>query len=143
MSDPSPDSAANIPPKPETPPADSQAPPPAGESGALPVAQNQDDKTMGLLCHLLGPFTHFLGPLVIWLIKKDQSKFVDDQGKEALNFQILILLLHLAAGVTCLLIPGALNGIVGILSLVFSIIAAMEANKGVAYRYPFNIRLIK
>ena len=50
----------------------------------------KDDRTFGMLAHLLGAFTSFVGPLVIWMIKKEESPFVDDQGKEALNFQITI-----------------------------------------------------
>jgi uncharacterized Tic20 family protein len=97
----------------------------------------------GLIASLLGGMS-FLGPLIIWLIKKDQSAFVADQAKEALNFQIAVtiaLVVSFAIGAaTCigfLLIP-----VVGIGSLVFAIIAAMEANKGVVYRYPYTIRLV-
>ncbi len=97
-----------------------------------------------MLCHLLAIVTGFLGPLVIWLIKKDQSKFVDDQGKEALNFQITVLIAMLIAGATTLICIGVvLVPAVGIADLVFCIIAAVEANKGVAYRYPLTLRLIK
>ena len=140
MSDPLPDSAANIPPKVEAPPADSAAP---VEPGKLPVAQTQDDKTFGMLAHLLGIITGFLGPLIIWLIKKDQSKFVDDQAKEALNFQILMLILNLVAVPISCFILGVANGAIWVLTVVFCIMGALEANKGVAYRYPFNLRLIK
>ena len=87
----------------------------------------------------------FLGPLVVWLIKKDQSPFVADQAKEALNFQIAItigLVVAMAiAAATCIGI--VLVPIVWIGALVFSIIAAIEANKGVYYRYPYTLRLIK
>ena len=141
MSEPMSDSAGNIPPKPEAPSADSQAPP--SQPGVLPTAQNQDDKTMGMLCHLLGAFMGFVGPLVIWLIKKDQSKFVDDQGKEALNFHIVLLIGHVIGGATMCFTFGLVNAAVGLVGIIFGIIGGLEANKGVAYRYPFNIRLIK
>ena len=136
-----PDSAANIPPAPEAPAA---APLPS-EPGptSLPTAQNQDDKTMGLLCHLLGPFLGFIGPLLIWLIKKEQSKFVDDQGKEALNFNLTLLIGHMIGIATACFTFGAINGVVGLVGLIFGIIGGLEANKGIAYRYPFNIRVIK
>jgi uncharacterized Tic20 family protein len=140
MSEPTPESANNISPGPDAP-ADSALSP--SEPGKLPTAKTQDDKTFGMIAHLLGAFTGILGPLIIWLIKREQSKFVDDQGKEALNFQILILILHVAAGATFCFTVGALNAVVGILSLAFSVVGGLEANKGVAYRYPFNIRLIK
>ena len=58
---------------------------------SLPPA-TQEEQTMGMLSHLLGIFTGFLGPLIIWLIKKDESKYIDEQAKEALNFQIAALI---------------------------------------------------
>jgi len=85
-----------------------------------------------MLCHLLSIPLGFLGPLIIWLMKKDQSKFVDDQGKEALNFVITVMI---ASFLTC--------GIASLVGIVFLIIGAIEANKGVWYRYPFSIRFIK
>ena len=92
----------------------------------------------------------FLGPLVIWLMKKETMPFVDDQAKEALNFNITIsaiFLLMLVLGVATLgigfLIAGPIMLIVGIAALVFIVIAAIKANEGVAYRYPFAIRLVK
>jgi len=88
---------------------------------------------------LLGGMT-FLGPLIVWVIKKDQSVFVADQGKEALNFQIAVLLASLICGVTCIL--AILIPVIYVANIVFSIMAAMEANKGVYYRYPYTIRLI-
>lgn len=92
----------------------------------------------------------FIGPLIIWLAKKDTMPFVDDQGKEALNFNITVGLIFLALlllsivtlGIGLIIaIPGWI--IVGIAWLVFTIIAAMKANEGVAYRYPLTLRLIK
>jgi uncharacterized Tic20 family protein len=121
-------------------------PPPKPEG-----APSQDERTWALIAHLSGLVASalgglsFLGPLIVWLIKKDQSAFVADQAKEALNFQIAVtiaLLVSLViAAATCVGI--VLLPVVGIGSLVFAIIAAMEANKGVAYRYPYTIRLIK
>jgi len=105
-----------------------------------------DERTWGMLAHVstliaiwLGGMS-FLGPLVVWLIKKDQSPFVADQAKEALNFQIAVLIVSLICGITCiglLLLP-----VIVVANIVFSIIGAMEANKGVYYRYPYTLRLI-
>ena len=98
---------------------------------------------MAMLSHLLGIFASFVGPLIIWLIKKDSNPFVDDQGKEALNFQITVLIAYLAATVLSFLLIGLLIGpAVFVLSVVFGVIAATKANSGVAYRYPLNIRLV-
>ncbi len=92
----------------------------------------------------------FIGPLVIWLVKKDTMPFVNDQGKEALNFNITVaivfVLLALFSVMTLgigLLIAIPLWVIIGVAWLVFTIIAAIKANEGVAYRYPFTLRLIK
>lgn len=92
----------------------------------------------------------FIGPLIIWMVKKDTMPFVDDQGKEALNFNItvgliflvLLLLSIVTLGIGLIIaIPGWI--IVGIAWLVFTIIAGIKANEGVAYRYPLTLRLIK
>jgi uncharacterized protein len=109
-----------------------------------------EERNWALLAHLSGLVASalggmaFLGPLVVWLIKKDQSPFVADQAKEALNFQIAVTIALLVSFVIAFLtcIGAILLPIVGIGSLVFAIIAAMEANKGVYYRYPYTIRLI-
>lgn len=92
----------------------------------------------------------FIGPLIIWMVKKDSMPFVDDQGKEALNFNITVALIFLALlllsivtlGIGLIIaIPGWI--VVGIAWLVFTIIAGIKANEGVAYRYPLTLRLIK
>lgn len=114
---------------------------PPEKSGYLPTA---DDQTWGLLAHLSGLIASllgglsFLGPLIVYLVKKDQSPFVADQAKEALNFQIAVLIVFLLSAVTCI---GPLVVVIG--GLVYSIIAAMAANKGEYYRYPYTFRLVK
>jgi uncharacterized Tic20 family protein len=97
-----------------------------------------------------GNLGFFIGPLVIWLLKRDTMPFVADQAKEALNFAItvsiaflaLLLLTILSLGVGALLtVP--LMMVIGIAALVLCIIAAIKANEGVAYRYPFALRFVK
>jgi hypothetical protein len=104
----------------------------------------------GLLTSAIGGWGFFIGPLVIWLMKKETMPFVDDQAKEALNFNItvsaifvvLLILTLVTLGIGALLtLPIML--IVGIAALVLIIIAAMKANQGIAYRYPMTIRFIK
>jgi uncharacterized Tic20 family protein len=92
----------------------------------------------------------FIGPLVIWLVKKDTMPFVDDQGKEALNFNITVGILFLALLLLSIMTLGigliiAVPAwiVIGIAWLVLTIIASIKANEGVAYRYPFALRLIK
>jgi len=105
---------------------------------------SSDSRMMGMLCHLLGLFTCFIGPLIIWLIKKDEDPFVDNQGKEALNFQITVGIAFVVSGLLALVCVGLfLGAAVGVADLVFCIVAAAKANSGQAYRYPVSIRFIR
>jgi uncharacterized protein len=86
---------------------------------------------------------------VIWLVKKDSMPFVNDQGKEALNFNITVAIVFFALFVLTLITLGLgvliavpVGIIVGVAWLVFTIIAAIRANEGVRYRYPYTLRLI-
>ena len=122
---------------------DPGAPPPPPEQ---PQQQEipQDSKNLAMLCHLLGLLTNFLGPLILWLLKKDDDAFVDEQGKEALNFQITLMLAGIVAGaLSCIGIGLILLPVVGIADIVFSIMACVAASKGKHYRYPVSIRLVK
>lgn len=117
----------------------------------------QEQKTWGMIAHLsaligfLIPFGNVLGPLVVWLIKKDTMPFVDDQGKEALNFNITVAIvvaaLMIVGTVLLVILIGFLfylvAAVIGIAALVFMIIAGIKANEGVSYRYPYIFRLIK
>jgi uncharacterized protein len=108
----------------------------------------QEQKTMAMIAHLLGIVSWFVGPLIIWLINKDKAdqEFVIDQSKEALNFQITMAIAWFACIVVAIVTLGIgslLFPVLGIAGLIFCILAGLEANKGVAYRYPFALRLIK
>lgn len=141
-------------------PPESVAPPPPSEpiSGGVPA----EERTWAMLAHLsalLGGLLTasfgrgwgcFVGPLVIWLIKKDTMPFVNDQAKEALNFNItvaiaslILLILSIVTFGIGLIIAIPLWVIIGIVWLVLTVIAAIRANEGVRYRYPFALRLIK
>jgi uncharacterized protein len=117
--------------------------PPPPEAAPTDVAAKPEDRSMAMLCHLLGIFTGFIGPLIIWLLKKDQSNYVDDQGKESLNFQITLLIAHLVAGVAVCIHFGFLNLAIWVLTIVFGVLATVAANRGERYRYPFSLRLVK
>jgi uncharacterized Tic20 family protein len=114
-----------------------------------PVAASPDDRTWGMLAHLsaliamaAGGMT-FIGPLIVWLVKKDQSPFVVEHAKEALNFQLACFIAALICVPLAFVIVGfILLPVVVVGNVIFSIIAAMEANKGLPYRYPYTIRLI-
>lgn len=100
-----------------------------------------EERTMGMIVHLSALILGFLGPLIFWLIKKDESRFIDDHGKEALNFAIVLNVVILAMFATCVLIP--LTPIVGVYGLVLIIVAGVKANDGNRFRFPFLFRLIK
>ena len=122
---------------------DYTSPPPAPSD-----APASEDKTMALIAHLLGILTWFIGPLVIWLINKDNpaKAFVNDQAKEALNFQITITIAFVVSFILTIVSLGLLfflPTLVGIANLVLCILAGVKANNGEAYRYPFALRLIK
>ena len=109
-----------------------------------------EDKQWGLFAHLSSlagliiPFGNILGPLIIWQVKKDSLPFAADQGKEALNFNITIAIAAIICGLLTLVLIGfLLLPLVGLAWLIFTIIGAMKANNGEAYRYPFTLRLIK
>jgi uncharacterized Tic20 family protein len=133
---------------PITPPVAAPTPVTPGAEATGPIytgpAPTPDDKSMGMLAHLLG-ILGFIGPLIIWLIKKDTSPFVNDQGKEALNFQLMLLIGWVVGAVANLVFcVGILIWLaVIVVGVIFSIIGAMKAKEGIAYRYPFTIRFIK
>jgi uncharacterized Tic20 family protein len=128
-----------------TPPTPESTPNPLPpEGGPLPtIPSTREERQLAMFCHLGGAFFSIFVPLIIWMIKKDQSRFVDDQAKEALNFQITFLIAHFLAGLTCCLTYGTLNAAVVVAAIVFSIMATLAVQKGEVYRYPFAIRLIK
>lgn len=110
----------------------------------------KDERMWGMLVHLSSlaglviPFGTILGPLVIWLIKRDQSYFVDQQGKEALNFNISITIYYIASFILFLIFIGYITALATFVVWVVCLItAAVNTNKGVPYRYPLTIRFIK
>ncbi|HEX8957906.1 MAG TPA: DUF4870 domain-containing protein [Burkholderiaceae bacterium] len=109
----------------------------------MTTAPSKDDSTMAMLAHLLGIFFGFIPSLVIWLIKKDDSPFVAQEAREALNFQITVIIGYaIAAALTFIVIGAFLFPALYILNIVFCILGAVASSKGQAYRYPFAIRLI-
>ena len=113
-------------------------------------ASRKEQNTWALAAHLSGlllytgiPFGNLLAPFAIWLMNKDTMPFVDDQAREAFNFQLTIMLyLFLSALSIFVLIGFVLLPIVTIFHIVASIIAALKAQQGIAYRYPMTIRFI-
>ena len=108
-------------------------------------------RTWCALCHasaLLGVFLHFpghlLGPLIVWLVKRGDSPEIDAHGKEALNFQISMLIYTVVSAVFCLVLIGFLFLVIlWVLNAVFVIIASIQASEGKFYRYPMTIRFLQ
>lgn len=104
------------------------------------------DTTMASMAHWLGILISFIGPLIIWLTKGEQDKFVKDHAVEALNFNITLVIGYVALAI--LVIPtfgitGLLSPVLWIVGLIFQVQGAMAANKGQTYTYPFALRLVK
>ncbi|MEO6518989.1 MAG: DUF4870 domain-containing protein [Pseudoxanthomonas sp.] len=109
-----------------------------------------EERQWGLFAHLSAlaglviPFGNVLGPLIIWQVKKDTLPFAADQGKEALNFNITMAIAAIISGLLTLVLIGfLLLPLVGLAWLIFTVLGAIKANNGEAYRYPFALRLIK
>ncbi|MDP4551814.1 DUF4870 domain-containing protein [Alkalihalobacillus macyae] len=110
---------------------------------------NQEARTWAMFAHLSGlsgyliPFGNIVGPLVIWSIKRETDPFIDTQGKEALNFQITMMIYTLILGILSIVIIGLiLLPALFVLHLVFIIIASVKSNQGEDYRYPLTIRFV-
>ncbi len=111
---------------------------------------NAEAKQWAMFAHLAAlagfiiPFGSIVGPLLVWQLKKDVDPFVEQNGKEAVNFQITIAI----AAVVCFMLMFVVIGVLlfpvlVLIWLIFTIIAGVKANDGVAYRYPMTIRFIK
>ncbi|HSC07512.1 MAG TPA: DUF4870 domain-containing protein [Steroidobacteraceae bacterium] len=110
---------------------------------------SKEQRNWAMLAHLSALLVYptliggIVGPLVIWLIRKDDMPFAADQAKETLNFQITVYLAGIVCLILTLLVIGIfLGAILVIAHLVLTIVGAIKASEGVAYRYPFNLRLI-
>ncbi len=134
-----------------------EAPPPAEEiakieAPPLETPYPKDVRNWAMLCHLIAlagfliPFVgNIVGPLVVWLVKKEESEFIDENGKEAVNFQISLSIYSLAASATFLLfcLGVVLVPAIVIAGVILVIVAAIKASDGKEVRYPLTIRFIK
>ena len=111
---------------------------------------SRDARKWAMFCHFsafLGmwfPFGSLIGPLILWQMKRESDPFIDDQGKEAMNFQITVAIASAICYVLMFVLIGfALIGLLFIGAVVLVVIAGVKANDGVTYRYPFTWRPIK
>lgn len=111
---------------------------------------SSDDRNWGMLAHILAlvgylliPFGNVIAPLIVYLMKKDQSPFVADQARESLNFQISMTIYMIVAGALIFVLIGLLLlPVIWLAGLVLTILAGIKASSGVAYRYPLTLRLV-
>jgi hypothetical protein len=138
---------------PQNPSGQGQTPPPASppphqtppDAGQTDETGGSDDRNLAMLTHLSGILFGFVVPLIVWLINKDNAAkaYLNDQSKEALNFQITILIAVVVSFIlTFVLIGALLLPLVGLANLILCIIAAVKTSNGEKYRYPFALRLI-
>ncbi len=126
-----------------------QQPPTSPQEQRAP--SQSDEHAYGMVCHLAGLGT-IVGAIVVWLMVRERSRFADEQGKESINFQILIsvcafaalILVTMAAGLSVLYpVTYLLWMALVAFDLVMVVLAAVEASNGRKFRYPMAIRLLK
>ena len=118
-------------------------PPAQGYPAPALLPGGLSERTCAMLCHL-SALAFWLGPLICWLIWKDSSEFVDDQGKQSLNFQISLFIYYAIAGILCLILVGfVLLAALYVFHLIEIIMAAIQANDGKRFRYPLTINFIR
>lgn len=113
------------------------------------MLEEREARNWGMACHLAAltgfviPFGSVIGPLVVWLMKREESGFVDRQGKEALNFQITMLIAFLVSLVLVFVLIGfLLIAAVVIFDLIMIIVATIKVSEGQDFRYPVSLRLV-
>ena len=110
---------------------------------ATPIP-TQDEKNLALIMHVLSLVGFSLiGPLIVWLMKKDESAFINAQGRELLNFQISFLIYAIVCIPLCFVLIGIpLLIVVGIASFILTIIGLVKATAGKIYRFPVTIKML-
>ncbi|MEW5846446.1 MAG: DUF4870 domain-containing protein [Bacteroidota bacterium] len=111
---------------------------------------SNDERTFSMLCHLSAlsgliiPFGNVIGPLVFWLLKKDEYAEVDRQGKAALNFQLSLTIYSIVAAILIVILVGfVLLGAIFLFGLIMTIVASVKSSNGERFEYPLSINLIK
>ena len=105
---------------------------------------SSDERTMTIWVHILSIFFWIFPGLIIYLLKKDESSYVAEHAKEALNFQISLTIFYVISAVLMLLLVGILFFVIlYFANIILYIIATVKANDNILYRYPFSIRLVK
>ncbi|ROR71905.1 DUF4870 domain-containing protein [Bogoriella caseilytica] len=135
--------------QPGTPPPNygQPGPPPPGygaQPGGVAPLTPGEERGWSVGAHLGGVFLSFLVPLIVWLVFRERSRFLDHHGKEALNFQITLAIAYVVGFITAFILIGFLILLAAwVCAIIFSIMAAIAANRGEYYKYPLSIRLVK
>lgn len=104
---------------------------------------SSNDKNLAVLTHLSGILFSFIPGLIVWLLQKDSNPYVADQAREALNFQITLLIAYVISYILAFILIGfVFMGLLWLANIILCIVAAVAASKGESYRYPFTLRLI-
>jgi|SRR5680860_847736 len=121
----------------------SEMPPPPPAQAAAPLSDS-DARTYATIAHAGNIIFPAIAPLIMWLIGKDKSTFVDQESKEALNFGIFAVIVYIVSSFLVFIIIGIFTWLaMAVIALIFGIQGAMKANKGENYRYPISLRLVK
>jgi uncharacterized protein len=110
--------------------------------GGIEMPSNEE-RLLSAAIYAISFFTVFIGPLVIWLVKKNESSYIDYHGREYLNFLISYAVYGIVSGILMIVLIGfILAPVVGVLGVVFTIIGAIKAYEGQEYRIPFIFRIL-
>ena len=108
------------------------------------MSKSSDERMLACLIYVISFFTAFIGPFLIWILKKNESDFIDYHGKEYFNFLISYSIYGIISGILMIVLIGfVFIVIVGILVFVFTIVAAVKAYNGEYYRIPLVIHFFK
>lgn len=115
-----------------------------------PISEDKNTRDLAMAMHLLAfsgmvfPFGNLLGPLVLWLMKREESVFLDFHGREVLNFQISLVIWYAVSGILAFILVGfVLMAILALMSIIWTIMGALRASSGEYYHYPITIRFLK
>lgn len=109
------------------------------------VSSSSSDRNLAMITHLSGFVLYLVVPLIVWLVHKDRpdKTYLTNEAKEALNFQITILLAWIVCWILKIILVGFfLMGVLWLVNLIFCIVAAVKVSSDGSYRYPFTLRLV-
>ncbi len=114
------------------------------------VVADKEQRTWAMFCHLsalaglLIPFGSVIGPLIVWLVKKEEMPLVAEHGRKSLNFQLTMMIAYIVCFILMFVVVGViLLPLVALFSLIMVIVSAIKANDGKEVNYPMAIEFIK